>query len=207
LTKHATTECLLFPDIFDRPVVASFGHQQGSSNGGAILLKTPDLRLGLTSALAACLKDERQPGKGLHELGELLMQRSPGFALGYEAANDAARLASDPVHKLLVGRARSTVRISPRSPRGRALKTPPNSRICFARARHWPTASSSAIGSGCTVVPAGSPSIWIPLTIRRTATSSSLFLIRVTPRPLSSLGDFQAHTTTPEVWPLPASDP
>jgi len=27
-----------------------------------------------------------------------------GMALGYEDANDAARLACDPVHKLLVGR-------------------------------------------------------------------------------------------------------
>ena len=132
MTEHTTTECLLFPDIFDRPVVASFGHQQGSSNGGAILLKAADRRLGLTSALAGCLKDERQPGKGLHDVEELLTQRVLGLALGYKAANDAARLASDPVHKLLVGRARSTVRISPRSPRGRALKMPPISRNCFA---------------------------------------------------------------------------
>ena len=54
--------------------------------------------------MAACLKEERQPGKILHEIEELLTQRVMGMALGYEDANDAARLASDPVHKLLVGR-------------------------------------------------------------------------------------------------------
>src|SRR5207253_7079407 len=104
LTEHITTECLLFPDIFDRPVVAKFDHEQGSSDGGAILLKAANQRLGLTSALAACLKEERQSGKILHEIEELLTQRVMGIALGYEDANDAARLASDPVHKLLVGR-------------------------------------------------------------------------------------------------------
>jgi len=104
LTEHTTTECLLFPDIFERPVIAKFDQRQGSSDGGAILLKAADRRLGLTSALAACLREERQPGKILHEMEELLTQRVMGMALGYEDANDAARLACDPVHKLLVGR-------------------------------------------------------------------------------------------------------
>ena len=104
MSEHTTTYCLLFPDVFDRPVVAKFDEQQGSSDGGAILLKAADRRLGLTAALVACLEDERQPGKVRHELQELLTQRVMGIALGYEDANDAARLASDPIHKLLVGR-------------------------------------------------------------------------------------------------------
>jgi hypothetical protein len=104
LTEHTITECLLFPDIFDRPVVAKFDQRQGSSDGGAILLKAAERRLGLTSALAACLRDDRQPGKVEHELSELVTQRVMAIALGYEDANDAARLAGDPVHKLLVGR-------------------------------------------------------------------------------------------------------
>lgn len=104
MTEHTTTECLLFPDIFDRPVVAKFDERQGSSDGGALLLKAADRRLGLTAALTACLEDRRQPGKVRHELQELLTQRVMGIACGYEDANDAARLASDPLHKLLVGR-------------------------------------------------------------------------------------------------------
>jgi hypothetical protein len=95
---------LLFCDIFPKPVVAQFDQRQGSSDGGAILLKAADRRLGLTSSLAACLEDERQAGKVQHELRELLTQRVMAIACGYEDANDAARLASDPVHKLLVGR-------------------------------------------------------------------------------------------------------
>jgi hypothetical protein len=37
-------------------------------------------------------------------LSDLLGQRVYGLALGYEDANDAARLAEDPIHKLLLGR-------------------------------------------------------------------------------------------------------
>jgi hypothetical protein len=104
LTEITTTQCLLFPHIFPKPVVMQFDQRQGSSDGGAVLLQAADRRLQLTPALAACLKDERQPGKIDHELEELLGQRIFGMACGYADANDAARLAQDPVHKLLIGR-------------------------------------------------------------------------------------------------------
>lgn len=104
MAEHTTTQCLLFPDIFAKPLVTQFDQRQGSSDGGAILLKAVDRRLGLTTALAECLEDKRQAGKVRHELRELLTQRVMAIACGYEDANDAARLASDPVHKLLVGR-------------------------------------------------------------------------------------------------------
>jgi len=104
LSEDTTTQCLLFPEIFDRPVVAKFDQVQGSSDGGAILLKAADRRLRLTEALAACLEDDRESGKVRHEMHELLTQRVMAIACGYEDCNDATFLASDPVHKLLVGR-------------------------------------------------------------------------------------------------------
>ena len=104
MAHDTTTQCLLLPEIFSKPVVAQFDQRQGSSDGGAILLKAADRRLGLTEALAACLVDKRQPAKVQHETEELLGQRVYGLACGYADANDAARLAADPVHKLLVGR-------------------------------------------------------------------------------------------------------
>jgi hypothetical protein len=102
--EHTTTQCVLFPGIFERPVIAKFDQSQGSSDGGAVLLKAADRGLGLITALAACLKDDRQETKVRHEIDELLTQRIMAIACGYEDANDAARLACDPVHKLLVGR-------------------------------------------------------------------------------------------------------
>jgi Transposase DDE domain group 1 len=99
-----TTECVLFPGIFDRPILAKFDQPRSSSDGGAIMLKAADRRLGLTEGLAACLEDERQAAQIDHEVEELLGQRIMAMACGYADANAAARLASDAVHKLLVGR-------------------------------------------------------------------------------------------------------
>ena len=104
MRDSTTTPCLLFPDLFDRPVTARFDIPNASSDGGAVLLKAADRRLDLIPRLAAALVDERQSGKIRHELVELLGQRIFGLALGYEDANDAARLADDPMHKLLLGR-------------------------------------------------------------------------------------------------------
>ena len=104
MRDSTTTPCLLFPDLCDRPLTATFDLPNASSDGGAILLKAADRRLGLIARLAGALVDERQPGKVRHALTDLLGQRIYGLALGYEDANDAARLADDPMHKLLLGR-------------------------------------------------------------------------------------------------------
>ena len=99
-----TTPCVLFPELFDRPLTASFDVPNASSDGGAVLLKAADRRLGLIPRLADALIDERQQGKVRHGVADLLGQRIYGLALGYEDANDAARLADDPMHKLLLDR-------------------------------------------------------------------------------------------------------
>ena len=87
-----------------QPVVARFDQPHASSDGGAVLLKALDDRLGVTERLAASLIDDRQPGKVQHEVIELVRQRVYGIACGYADCNDAARVAQDPVHKLLLGR-------------------------------------------------------------------------------------------------------
>jgi hypothetical protein len=94
----------LFPDLLDKQVVAKFDQEHASSDGGALLLKAADRRLGLIDTLGRCLPDERQPGKVQHELSELVSQRVFGLACGYADCNDAARLAEDPIHKALLGR-------------------------------------------------------------------------------------------------------
>src|SRR5262249_56333658 len=54
--------------------------------------------------LSACLEERRQAGKVDHSLRELVAQRVFSIACGYPDANDSARLASDPIHKLLLDR-------------------------------------------------------------------------------------------------------
>jgi hypothetical protein len=94
----------LFPDLLDKSVIAQFDQEHSSSDGGALLLKAADRRLGLIDTLSGCLPDEREPGKIQHELSELVSQRVFGLACGYADCNDAARLAEDPIHKALLGR-------------------------------------------------------------------------------------------------------
>lgn len=89
---------------FKKPVVARFDTPHASTDGGAILLKSVDTHLGLTKQVAGCLVDERQPGKIQHQTIELIRQRVFGLACGYADCNDAARLANDPIHKLLLER-------------------------------------------------------------------------------------------------------
>lgn len=97
-------QTVLFPDLFDRPLVATFDEQHASSDGGAVLLKAAERRYGLIDGFARSLVDERQLGKVRHTLADLLAQRIFGLACGHADANDADRLADDPIHKLLLGR-------------------------------------------------------------------------------------------------------
>ena len=85
-------------------MVAKFDQPNGSSDGGAILLKAADARLGLTEHLALAVTDRRQAGKVEHSIRDLLRQRVFGIACGYADGNDAGRLAEDPVHKMLLDR-------------------------------------------------------------------------------------------------------
>lgn len=68
------------------------------------MLKAADRRLGLLQELTACLEDQLQAGKVDHSLRELVAQRVFSIACGYSDANDSARLAKDPIHKLLLDR-------------------------------------------------------------------------------------------------------
>ena len=99
------TQCLIFPEIFAKPIHCKFDEPHSSSDGGALLLKAADQKLQLTSSLAACLVDNRQAAKVKHTIEDLLRQRIYGLASGYADANDAARLSHDPVFKLLLDRA------------------------------------------------------------------------------------------------------
>ena len=99
-----TTQAVLLPNLFIKPVIAAFDQPNASSDGGAIVLRGADQSLGLTAAMARGFMDSRQPGKVIHSMGDLLCQRVHLIACGYADCNDADRLANDPVQKLLLGR-------------------------------------------------------------------------------------------------------
>jgi len=104
MRDDSITQPVVFKDLFGKPVVAHYDQPDSSSDGGAVLLKACDDRLGLTQAIAGCVTDARQPGKVVHSFHDLVRQRVFGIACGYEDCNDAERLAEDPMQKLLVER-------------------------------------------------------------------------------------------------------
>ena len=104
MTDPTISQTVLFPDLFDRPLVAAFDREQASSDGGAVLLKAAERVYGLVKAFARCLVDRRAPEKIRHTLEDLVAQRVFGIAAGHPDGNDADRLADDPIHKLLLGR-------------------------------------------------------------------------------------------------------
>ena len=97
-------QTVLFPALVSKPVHVAFDAPHTTSDGGALLLRAADERLGLTEAMAACLPDSREPGKVRHQMVDLVRQRVYGLACGYEDANDVARIGADPMHKLLLDR-------------------------------------------------------------------------------------------------------
>lgn len=100
-TASVTTDCkdqpLLFQDLGARQVVADFSGGTLSTDGGALLLREANHRLGLTRALAACFHDQRDGRFVDHQVEQLLAQRIEGLALGYEDLNDHTQLRRDPL--------------------------------------------------------------------------------------------------------------
>jgi hypothetical protein len=75
-----------------------------SSDGGLLLLRETERRLGIANRLAGAVRDRRDQSSIDHQLPELLKTRIFAIACGYEDANDLDRLRHDPLLKLAVGR-------------------------------------------------------------------------------------------------------
>ncbi len=93
------------PAVSRKKVTAAFDGGLISSNGGLVLLREAERRLGLADLLAACLRDRRDPALVTHKLAEMLRFRMLAIACGYEDANDCDSLRFDPLFKLAVGHA------------------------------------------------------------------------------------------------------
>ncbi len=93
------------PAIRRKKVTAAFDGGLISSDGGLVLLREEERRLGLAELLAGCLRDRRDPALISHGLAEMLRFRMLAIACGYEDADDCDSLRFDPLFKLAVGRA------------------------------------------------------------------------------------------------------
>lgn len=95
---------LEFGRLGRRLISAAFDGGDLSSDGGLLLLKRVDERIGLTRAVAAALDDSRDPDRITHPLRDLLAQRIYGLCCGYEDLNDHAALRDDVLMQTAIGR-------------------------------------------------------------------------------------------------------
>lgn len=102
------TECtsvqVEFQGLGRRKVQAAFDGGPISSDGGALLLREADARLGITERLARCFTDHRDQDAVEHSVLDLVRQRVYGIALGYEDLNDHNDLKWDPLLALALGK-------------------------------------------------------------------------------------------------------
>jgi Transposase DDE domain group 1 len=86
---------LEFAPFKRRQVRAEFSGGDVSSDGGVLLLRQLERRLGLLDRAAAMLSDPRDPERIIHSVTDMLKQRVFGLCLGYEDLNDHGELRRD----------------------------------------------------------------------------------------------------------------
>lgn len=103
MATQCTLEQLEFHALGRREVVGRFDGGRITSDGGSLLLREVDLRIGLLSRLAKCFTDYRNPESLEHSVRTLVSQRVYAQALGYEDLNDHDELRADSTLALLTG--------------------------------------------------------------------------------------------------------
>lgn len=93
---NCTPKNYLFPSLKRHKIEVNFKGGEITSDGGALMLREADRRLGLSSSLSALFPDARDPNKIKHHVLTMLKQRVYGIALGYEDLNDHDRLRNCP---------------------------------------------------------------------------------------------------------------
>lgn len=101
---NCTQEEMMFGRLGRRVIEANFEGGALSSDGGLMLLRQVDRRIGLSRAVAGALHDPRNQDMIVHEMRDLVAQRLYALCCGYEDLNDHAALRSDPLMQTAVGR-------------------------------------------------------------------------------------------------------
>lgn len=103
-----STDCIpeqfQFKRVKSRQVIVNFQGGTVTSDAGLTLIADLDQKLKITSRLAECFQDYRQPNRVEHSLESLVAQRVYGLVQGYEDVNDHEQLRHDPMFALAVGK-------------------------------------------------------------------------------------------------------
>jgi hypothetical protein len=102
MTTECTQSVFGFHPQKRREIRAQFDGGAITSDGGGLLLREVEKRIGILRQFAACFTDYRNPDLIEHTVEELVAQRVYGLALGYEDLNDHEELRNDPLLAVLV---------------------------------------------------------------------------------------------------------
>lgn len=95
---------MLFGRVGRCRMEANFEGGALSSDGGLMLLRQVDRRIGLSKAVAGVPHDPRNQEMIVHEMRDLVAQRLYALCCGYEDLNDHTALRRDPLMQTAVGR-------------------------------------------------------------------------------------------------------
>ncbi len=101
---NCTREVVEFPALKRRTMQADFKGGHITSDGGVLLLRQVDRRMGLTKEVDKVIPESRDPRYIQHSQLSLLRQRIYGLCLGYEDLNDHEHIRLDPAIQSAVER-------------------------------------------------------------------------------------------------------
>ena len=92
------------PSVRRKKLTVDFDGGNQSSDGGLLLLRHAERKLGVCGRLANAMPDRRDASRIRHEMFEMVMTRVSAIACGHKDAIDLDRLRHDPLMKIAVGR-------------------------------------------------------------------------------------------------------
>jgi hypothetical protein len=92
------------PSVQRKKLTVDFAGGNQSSDGGLLLLRQAERKLGVCGRLADAMPDRRDASRIRHDVFEMVMARVSAIACGHEDAIDLNRLRHDPLMKVAVGR-------------------------------------------------------------------------------------------------------
>ncbi len=104
-----TIPCLPgLPPVGGKELCARFDGGRRSSDGGVLLLREIERRLGIAELLGCGVTDQRDPASTTHTYADMIRARLFAIAGGYEDCDDLDALRFDPAFKLACGRLSET---------------------------------------------------------------------------------------------------
>lgn len=101
---NCTNQSLNLGNVGRRVIDARFDGSDIVSDGGVVLLRQLDQRLGLTEAVGRAFEDKRRQASVKHSIRDMLAQRIYGLYCGWEDVCDHNQLRHDLVMQTAVGR-------------------------------------------------------------------------------------------------------